>query len=60
MSTQCPTAARSLTPTAAASLPCHFCGHPDTHQLDDLHICDECYIAKGSCCAGEDEAEATL
>ena len=42
----------SITP---ASQSCDFCGRPEAHRVADMHICDECYIAKGSCCAGEDD-----
>jgi len=36
---------------------CDFCGQSNATRLDDHLICDGCYIAKGSCCAGEDDAE---
>ncbi len=36
---------------------CDFCGRPEAHQVADQFICDDCYIAKGSCCAGEDDEE---
>lgn len=41
--------------TTPASSPCDFCGRPEAHPVADIRICDECYIAKGSCCAGEEE-----
>ncbi|GAA5143409.1 hypothetical protein GCM10023213_31140 [Prosthecobacter algae] len=46
--------------TTPASQPCDFCGRPEAHPVADMHICDECYIAKGSCCAGEEECEPDI
>lgn len=38
---------------------CKHCGRAEAHLLDDLWICDDCYSAMGSCCAGEQcEGEA--
>jgi hypothetical protein len=31
--------------------PCDFCGNPQATPVDDLAICDACYIARSSCCA---------
>jgi hypothetical protein len=33
---------------------CAHCGSPEATAFDDLFICDACYIASGSCCAGDD------
>ncbi|HYF36387.1 MAG TPA: hypothetical protein VD994_13920 [Prosthecobacter sp.] len=30
---------------------CAFCGNPNATQMADQYICDDCYIARGSCCA---------
>jgi hypothetical protein len=30
---------------------CAFCGHPQATKVGDRYICDDCYIARGSCCA---------
>jgi len=32
--------------------PCDFCGDPQATPVDHLAICDACYIARSSCCAG--------
>ena len=37
--------------------PCDFCGAPEATLVADQYICDDCYIARGSCCAGEFEEE---
>ncbi len=34
---------------------CAHCGSPEATAFDDLFICDACYIASGSCCAGDDD-----
>lgn len=34
---------------------CAYCGSPEATAFDDLFICDACYIASGSCCAGDDD-----
>jgi hypothetical protein len=34
---------------------CAHCGSPEAKAFDDLFICDACYIASGSCCAGDDD-----
>ena len=36
---------------------CDFCGRAEAHELAGQFICDDCYIAKGSCCATDDEGE---
>ncbi len=33
---------------------CDFCGQSGATQIADLRICDDCYIAKGSCCGVEE------
>ena len=33
---------------------CVHCGSPEATAFDELFICDACYIASGSCCAGDD------
>jgi hypothetical protein len=33
------------------STACTFCGDPSATKIADQHICDDCYIARGSCCA---------
>jgi hypothetical protein len=41
--------------TAAIEPPqafCERCGKPDAVKFGDELICDECYTACGSCCAG--------
>ena len=30
---------------------CDFCGAPETTNVAGQMICDDCYIARGSCCA---------
>jgi hypothetical protein len=30
---------------------CELCGRPDATRFGDGHICDTCYIERGSCCA---------
>lgn len=34
---------------------CTHCGSPEATAFDDLFICDACYIACGSCCAGDND-----
>ena len=34
---------------------CAQCGSPEATAFDELFICDACYIASGSCCAGDDD-----
>lgn len=41
-------------PEPATSLGCTFCGRPEAHLFAGQFICDDCYIAKGSCCAGDE------
>ncbi|MFN0075119.1 MAG: hypothetical protein ACKVY0_01460 [Prosthecobacter sp.] len=44
-------------PTPATEQPqpvCDRCGKPEVTKFGDEFICDDCYIACGSCCAGED------
>ncbi|MBK8040441.1 MAG: hypothetical protein IPK22_25405 [Verrucomicrobiaceae bacterium] len=33
---------------------CQRCGKPEAWLLGEEWICDECYIACGSCCAGDE------
>jgi hypothetical protein len=33
---------------------CERCGRPDAVKFGDEFICDECYTACGSCCAGDE------
>jgi len=33
---------------------CDRCGLPGAAPLCDEMICDDCYIASGSCCAGDE------
>lgn len=42
---------------ASAHHPCDFCGQIEATCVADQWICNDCYIAKGSCCAGDDGAE---
>jgi hypothetical protein len=37
--------------------PCDFCGQPQSTLVGDQSICDDCYIARGSCCADWPEEE---
>jgi len=34
---------------------CDRCGRVGAVLVCDVMICDDCYIASGSCCAGDDE-----
>lgn len=34
---------------------CDRCGRLGAVLVCDVMICDDCYIASGSCCAGDDE-----
>ncbi|MFC5455821.1 hypothetical protein [Prosthecobacter fluviatilis] len=34
---------------------CERCGAPEAVKFGDEFICDECYAACGSCCAGDEE-----
>ncbi len=45
-------------PTPAVEQPqaaCARCGQPEAAKFGDAFICDDCYMACGSCCAGEEE-----
>lgn len=44
------------TTTAAEQMQaaCQRCGKPEATKFGDEFICDECYAACGSCCAGEE------
>ena len=33
---------------------CERGGQPDAQKFGDEYICDDCYTACGSCCAGEE------
>ena len=33
------------------STACVFCGKADATKIGDQYVCDDCYIARGSCCA---------
>ncbi|MBB5030612.1 hypothetical protein [Prosthecobacter vanneervenii] len=33
---------------------CTHCGALEATKVGDEHICDDCYIACGSCCAGDE------
>lgn len=39
--------------------PCSFCGAPDATLVGGQPVCDECYIARGSCCAEWFDEETT-
>lgn len=34
---------------------CDRCGQTGATKFGDEFICDECYVACGSCCAGDEE-----
>ena len=36
---------------------CSRCGIATDHQVADLHICEDCAIASGSCCTEFDPAD---
>lgn len=38
-------------PQPASTGPCNHCGKPDAAKFGDEFICDDCYTARGSCCA---------
>lgn len=40
-----------IIPTTRAEAACGRCGRPGAAKFGDEFICDDCYVACGSCCA---------